>query len=243
MKRLTKLFMASLLVGMCSFGYAQDYGQALQKIEPTDRVLGTIIRAKQYQSNECASGCEWGKIETWYYELLINAKLQHPTKNVDIRQMTPSKDDGSLIPWKGPVRGVIIEVTSSNSGTNFNNQKWSLLKNAIDKSFANVRDGSRIAIDQVTVLNGENREEYKDHLVDILLERGYKVVAKDYLDRLYEEQQAQQSGIYNDRTTVKENNFSAVGYYINVKVTETTLRVQVINVSTGEYEGNTTINL
>ena len=34
----------------------------------------------------------------------------------------------------------------------------------------------------------------------------------------------------------------AVGYYINVKVTETSLRVQVVNVSTGEYEGNATVN-
>ena len=68
------------------------------------------------------------------------------------------------------------------------------------------------------------------------------VVAKEYLDKLYEEQQAQQSGIYNDNTTVKDNNFSAVGYYINVKITETSLRVQVINVSTGEYEGNATVN-
>ena len=76
----------------------------------------------------------------------------------------------------------------------------------------------------------------------MLLDKGYKVVAKEYLERLYEEQQNQQSGIYNDKTTVQENNFSAVGYYINVKVTETSLRVQVINVSTGEYEGNSTVN-
>jgi hypothetical protein len=33
-----------------------------------------------------------------------------------------------------------------------------------------------------------------------------------------------------------------VGYYINLKVTETSLRVQVVNVSTGEYEGNATVN-
>lgn len=119
------------------------------------------------------------------------------------------------------------------------NEKLSV---AIDKALRNVREGSRLAIDQVSVRTGINREEYKDQLIDILLDKGYRVVAKDYLEKLYDEIKDQQSGIYNDRTTVQEDNFSAVGYYINVKVTETSLRVQVVNVSTGEYEGNATVN-
>ena len=105
-----------------------------------------------------------------------------------------------------------------------------------------MREGSRLAIDQVSVKTGMNREDYKDQLIDILLDKGYRVVAKDYLEKLYEELKDQESGIYNDGTTVKPDNFSAVGYYINVKVTETSLRVQVVNVSTGEYEGNATVN-
>jgi hypothetical protein len=87
-----------------------------------------------------------------------------------------------------------------------------------------------------------DRSTVKDMIVDVLLDKDYKVVAKEYLEKLLKEQQEQQSGIYNDNTTVRDNNFSAVGYYINVKVTETSLRLQVINVSTGEYEGNVTIN-
>lgn len=130
----------------------------------------------------------------------------------------------------------IVVITTPEAEANEN------LSQAITKAFRNVRQGSRIAIDQVSVWSGIDREDYKDKLIDVLLDKGYKVVAKEYLDKLYEEQQAQQSGIYNDRTTVQENNFSAVGYYINVKVTETSLRVQVVNVSTGEYEGNATVN-
>ena len=116
------------------------------------------------------------------------------------------------------------------------------LSQAIDKALRNVREGSRLAIDQVSVKTGMNREDYKDQLIDILLDKGYRIVAKDYLDKLYEELKDQESGIYNDKTTVQTDNFSAVGYYINVKVTETSLRVQVVNVSTGEYEGNATVN-
>lgn len=117
------------------------------------------------------------------------------------------------------------------------------LSKALDKALLEVREGSKIAIDQIRVPSGTDREEYKDEVVEVLLDKGFKVVAKEYMEKLYDEQQQQQSGIYNDRTTVQENNFSAVGYYLNVKLTETALRVQVINVSTGEYEGNVTIKL
>ena len=116
------------------------------------------------------------------------------------------------------------------------------ISNALEKALKNVRQGSRLSIDQVIVWSGINREDYIDQIIDVLLEKGYKVVAKEYLQKLYEEQQNQKSGIFNMETTVDENNFSAVGYYLNIKVTETSLRVQVINVSTGEYEGNATIN-
>lgn len=77
----------------------------------------------------------------------------------------------------------------------------------------------------------------------MLLDKDYKVVAKEYLQKLYEEQEDQlKSGLFNPDTMVEGSKFSAVGYFINVKVTETTIRVQVVNVSTGEYEGNATIN-
>ncbi len=121
-------------------------------------------------------------------------------------------------------------------------QTNSNLSEALNKALRNVREGSRMAIDQVTVTSSMDRGDFKDQLIDILLDKGYRVVAKEYLEKLYEEQKGWNSGIYNENTTGKENNFSAVGYYINVKVTETSLRVQVVNVSTGEYEGNATVN-
>lgn len=115
------------------------------------------------------------------------------------------------------------------------------LAKAMEKVLRNVRQDSRIAIDQIIVGNGIDKEEYQDLIIDLLLEMGYRVVAKEYLEKLYKEQQEQRSGVFNEQTTVKENNFSAVGFYINAKVSDTSLRVQVINVSTGEYEGNVTI--
>ncbi|MBO7468971.1 MAG: hypothetical protein J6T81_02460 [Bacteroidales bacterium] len=116
------------------------------------------------------------------------------------------------------------------------------LTQAITKALQNIIEGSRLSLDQIRTIN-EDKEDFKDKVVEILLDEGFKVVAKDYLEKLYEEQRAQQSGIYNNRTTVQENNFSAVGYYINVKQSEESIKVQVINVSTGEYESNVTVAL
>lgn len=232
MEKVTKFFMAALLAGVCSLGYAQEF---LNAPKPNEKVLGTI---SSDEMGSCTSGC-WGTPVQWYQALIQKAMIQYPTKVIDIRQMIPSIDDHSNLPWKGPVVGKVVDLGGSPETQSLEN-----LSKAMDKAFRNVREGSRVAIDMVTVSGGIsiNREDLKDQIIDALLDKGYKVVAKDYLEKMYEEQEAQQSGIYNETTTVKENNFSAVGYYINVKVTETSLRVQVVNVSTGEYEGNATVN-
>ena len=235
MKKVTKFFMAALLAGMCSFGYAQDF---LNAPKPNEKVLGTV-------SVDCHNGSNspcWGSPVQYYNALLQKAMQQFPNNVIDIRQMIPSRDTHNPnddAPWWGPVVGKVVDL-----GGNPETQTIENLSKAMDKALRNVREGSRVAIDMVTVSGGIsiNREDLKDQIIDALLDKGYKVVAKDYLEKMYEEQEAQQSGIYNESTTVKPDNFSAVGYYINVKVTETSLRVQVVNVSTGEYEGNATVN-
>lgn len=218
---------------MCMGVYAQDF---LNAPKPNEKILGTV-------SVNCHSGSDdvcWGAPVQYYNALLQKAMLQFPNKVIDIRQMIPSVDDHNPNdPWKGPVVGKVVDLGGSPETQSLEN-----LSKAMDKALRNVREGSRVAIDMVTVSGGVsiNREDLKDQIIDALLDKGYKVVAKDYLEKMYEEQEAQQSGIYNESTTVKTENFSAVGYYINVKVTETSLRVQVVNVSTGEYEGNATVN-
>ena len=67
-------------------------------------------------------------------------------------------------------------------------------------------------------------------------------MAKEQLEKLYKEQQGQQSGIYNDKTTFKSNNFTAVGYYLSARITPEYILIQVVNVSTGEIEGDVTEN-
>lgn len=260
MKKVTKIFMAALLVGICSFGYAQYEWKNPPK--PSEVIIGTV--EKSYYGGEeriYRLGKKGNKLGTdsdtrqerplksdefYYSELLDIARKKYGETypkftlrsfKYEVKGNTYDYNWRDYIEYsRAFVFSAVVVITTPEAEANEN------LSQAIDKAFRNVRQGSRIAIDQVTVWSGIDREDYKDQLIDVLLDKGYKVVAKEYLEKLYEEQQGQQSGIYNDKTTVQENNFSAVGYYINVKVTETSLRVQVVNVSTGEYEGNATVN-
>ena len=243
--------MAALLAGVCSFGYAQtrepDYKKAPKSNE---KVLGVIsIETEERLRNS------WSDQEV-YVLLLEKAKTDYPNRVVDIRELNKEQKD-RCVERKEPVSEGKVKVRLGTQDDHWykcnvigkvvytpspETQTYESLPQALNKAMRNVREGSRLAIDQVTVITSMDRETLKDQLLDVLLDKGYRVVAKDYLDKLYEEQKDQQSGIYNDNTTVQTDNFSAVGYYINVKVTETSLRVQVVNVSTGEYEGNATVD-
>ena len=223
--------MAALLAGICSLGYAQDY---LGAPKANEKVIATLTR-----EIHCRGGWYSDRpLPEIYGKLLEIAQNEYPIyNNVDIRSLTGrdiSSSNGNYL------TSCTFSIIVGDINVSLASQKN--LSQALNKALRNVREGSRLAIDQVSVPYSMEKETLKDQLLDLLLDKGYKVIAKDYLDKLYEEQQAQQSGIYNDNTTVQDNNFSAVGYYINVKVSETSLRVQVVNVSTGEYEGNATVN-
>jgi len=165
-----------------------------------------------------------------YMYLLDKAKREYPNKVIDLRNVMVTNGN----PY--PCSAKVVELYSAETKMN------ETLVKAVDKALSKVREGSRLAIDQISTSgDGLNRETVKDQLIDILLDKNYKVVAKEYLEKLQEEQKQQTGGGYNERTTAQTDNFSGVGYFLNVRVTEKSIRVQVVNVSTGEYEGNATI--
>lgn len=113
------------------------------------------------------------------------------------------------------------------------------LYEAIGKATCEIEEGNRMAIDKISITDGQtDRKKISGQVVECLMGKGYKVLAKEKLQKLYKEQQDQQSGIYNAETTVKGNDFSAVGYFISI--TEEYVQVQIIDVSSGEYAGNVT---
>lgn len=256
MKKVTKYFMAALLAGMCVLGYAQDYSGAPK---PNEKVIATVTARVEcglitYVRNHGFKNppsdintLRYFSREELYQVLLNKAIEEYGTdyprlklrnmKTTDHNNYTSDRvgtnrryyDIGITKFWQNISASVVIDLKE---------EAYENISNVLGKALSGVRSGSKIAIDALVVSNGDDREEYKDFVISNLLDKGYKVVAKEYLERLYEEQLNQQSGIYNENTVVMENNFSAVGYYLNLNVTESFIRAQVVNVSTGEYEGN-----
>lgn len=171
-----------------------------------------------------------------YNAALREARQTYPSKNVGIRNLTKGdltiNPDGSVSYY---YNYTIVELPDATM------QK---VYEAINKATREIDEGHRFALDRINIIDGQyDRELVRSNIIDYLLGRGYKVVAKEQLEKLYREQQDQQSGIYNPNTTVKGNNFSAVGYFLSVRIDYSYVQVQVVNVSTGEFEGNVTENL
>lgn len=214
-----------LVLGMC-YANAQDYSKARKHPSKTEVILSTNLKTKNgYDTYQAA-----------YKAVLREAKQAYPEKDVEIRDL---REDEIKVNAGGSVshyyRYTIVEMPSAVT------QK---LYVAIDKATRDIDEGNRFALDKVTITDRSiDKERIKGQIVDMLLDKSYKVVAKESLDKLYKEQQSQQSGIYNEETVVESNKFTAVGYYITVRITEEYVQVQIVNVNTGEFEGNVTENL
>ena len=249
MKKVTKFLTAVLFVGMCSFGYAQNQPDYMKAPKPDEKIIGSL---NNYKTSKTCNASQHLLDREIYERALTHARERYSNYAwIDLRNVKivtnadTGYSDNDMILVGDEYR--FIDRATLNCAVVTKLSQGELLKTklsqAMKKALRDVPEGARLAIDRITSDNDEiDRETLKDQVTDMLLDKGYRIVAKEYFAKLYEEQQAQQSGIYNERTTVQENNFSAVGYYINVKVTETSVRVQVVNVSTGEYEGNATVN-
>ena len=216
----------ALLLGLGKTMAQEDCNSAQKAPQAKETVLTKSTRTKKgYDTYQAA-----------YKAALREAKQVHPNKEVGIRNLAKGdvkvNGDGSVSHY---YNYTVVELPSLVV------QK---LIEAINKATREIDEGNRFALDKISITDGQtDKEKTKGQIVDLLLDKGYKVVAKEHLEKLYKEQQGQQSGIYNEETTVQGNNFTAVGYYITVRITEDYVQVQVVNVSTGEYEGNVTENL
>jgi hypothetical protein len=227
MNKLYKItFIAVCLLFGINNANAQDYSKARKHPSKTEVVLSTNLRTKNgYDTYQAA-----------YKAASREAKQAYPEKEVEVRDL---REDEVKVNAGGSVshyyRYTIVEMPSAVT------QK---LYVAIDKATKEIEEGNRFALDKVTITDRSiDKEKTKGQIVDMLLDKGYKVVAKESLEKLYKEQQGQQSGIYNEETVVEGNKFTAVGYYLTVRITEEYVQIQVVNVSTGEFEGNVTENL
>ncbi len=216
----------ALLLGFGKAMAQEDCNKAQKAPQKNEVVLTKSTRTRNgYDTYQAA-----------YKAALREASQAYPNKEVGIRNLKKGdvkvNGDGSVSNYYNYTVVELPGVVAQN------------LFNAISQATREIDEGNRFALDKLTITDGQtDKEKTKGQIVDYLLGKGYKVVAKEHLEKLYKEQQGQQSGIYNPDTTVEGNNFTAVGYFISARITEEYIQVQVVNVSTGEYEGNVTVNL
>lgn len=210
-----------ILLGTGSVAAQEDFNKAQKAPQGKETVLAKETRTCGGHSN----------MQSAYKAALREAKQANPKKEVAVRNLAEGalkvNGDGSVSHY---YTYTVVELPGIVA------QK---MYEALGKATRTIDEGNRFAIDNISVTDGKSdKEKVKGQVVDYLIGKNYKVVAKDYLEKLYKEQQGQQSGIYNEETTAEMGNFSAVGYYLTVRITEEYVQVQVVNVSTGEYVGN-----
>lgn len=211
----------AIMFGIGSVTAQEDFNKAQNPPQNKETVL----------VKETCTRSGHNSVQSAYKAALREAKQANPKKDVCIRNLAKGNvkvnGDGSVSYY---YTYTVVEQPGVVA------QK---MYEALGKATRQIDDGNRFAIDNISITDGKtDKEKTKGQVVDYLIGKNYKVVAKDYLEKLYKEQQGQQSGIYNEETTVKGNNFSATGYYLTVRITEEYVQVQVVNVSTGEYVGN-----
>ncbi len=211
----------TMVLSICSVIAQENFSKAQKAPQSKEVVLVKEARTR--------SG--YTSVQSAYKAALREAKQTNQKKEVGIRNLTKGdlkvNGDGSVSYY---YTYTVVELPSAVA------QK---LYEAIGKATREIEEGNRFAIDKVSIAEGiADKEKTKGQAVDYLIGKGYKVVAKEYLEKLYKELQGQRSGIYDEGTTAEMGKFSAVGYYLTIRITEEYVQVQVVNVSTGEYVGN-----
>ncbi|MBQ9170451.1 MAG: hypothetical protein IJ219_01560 [Bacteroidaceae bacterium] len=217
------LSMATLL---CIGSFAQEnLTLAQKKPRQNEKVL--------VQNAATANG--YNSVQTAYNGALREAKTKFAGKSVDVRNLAKGEvyftSDGMAANY---YNYTIVELPDATTLA---------LSMALTKALAEVEEDSKFAINKIVITSEDvDKAKIKGEVIDLLNKKGHKVVAKEYLEKLYAEQQTSKSETFNQKTAVKGNNFSATGYYINISITDDYLQAQIINVSTGEYDGNAIVN-
>lgn len=227
MVKKVRIFVFAICLLLCA-GIAnaqENYNTAQKSPTQMETVLG----------KECRTRAGHDSYQSAYRAALMEARQAYPSKTVAIRNLTR----GELKITGGDIlylyNYTVVELPSATS------QK---LIETINRATSTIEEGNRFALDQIIIATDDDRNIIRSQIVNALKSKGFKVIAKEQLEKLYKEwKQTQETPIYNPETLVKPNNFSAVGYFISVRITSEYLQVQVVNVSTSEIEGDITVNM
>ena len=161
------------------------FAQEVKKLEfekdplPTEKVIGSI-------TNNESGGILWNRDKVivttgeydqrkYYnkeqlYERLKGAaenkyKEQYPKFSLRNFKYTRDRTDMGNHDYYSYHCSALVVILDPIAAANEN------LSKALDKALIEVREGSRVAIDQIKVINGIDKEEYKDQVIEILLRK------------------------------------------------------------------------
>ena len=220
------LLTTALSLMMCMGVFAQDCGTCSPKeYEIVLDSHSASFSSPTYNSSD-GNHYYYGYSDQELYNILLNkAKQIYPNRsNLKIRNMKLEKTEKTKTEKKERKESffhdvyhtflyngtftVVVEDPQAKQQIVAKEAQERVLKKALSKldestskALINIPIGARMAIDNITVSGSSNSDAFKDNLLDILLDKGYRVVAKEYLQKLYQEQQDQlNSGLYNPDT-------------------------------------------
>jgi hypothetical protein len=243
-------------VTFAQFSLREAYGSPLSN----EQIIGQVRRSYVVRNNHPTDAEVFGV-------LLEQARRQHPNRNIALRYFNPgistmarhlggvgnawwevdvnaSAQVVEIIPPPPPPQVIHVvqePVSPPPPPVQAPPTREQAFANAMNRALMNVNEGARVSLGQVQVPTSLNSSAVRDFFVDMLLEKGFRVVARAQLERLLEEQDLQHGGGFNERTIARADNLTAVGFFLDVRVTDNSVRVRAINVSTGEYVGNATV--
>jgi len=115
------------------------------------------------------------------------------------------------------------------------------LTSAIDQATTKVTKDTRIAVVQITTTNTSHRDYVMGESGHILVNKGFRVVNRNEIDRIRNEQRIQYSGEVDDKTTVDIGKLAGAKYIITGRIDGTgnlqRLRLRVLDTETAEVVG------
>ena len=167
MKKIKYMILFFLLANVFNLSAQEDYNKAQQKPNQKEVILNKDAKTSRgYNSYQSA-----------YKAALREAQKTYAGKTIAIRDLSKGdikiSGDGSVINY---YNYTIVELPDV---------IYSALYDAIQKATATIEEESRFAIEKVAITDQQSdKENVKSQITNLLLNKGHKVVAKEYLENL-----------------------------------------------------------
>jgi hypothetical protein len=196
---------------------------------PGELVIGSVIDNHERHPNyEAAYNCML---------FIALKKYENEYTDIDIRSLVAER---VVNPKTAIVIGKKKVVSAREASQAIDESIFKTLETVMNKALNGVPDKSRVAVVDVISHNRSIKNTIEDFVEEILLEKGFRPVDRKDLDKAREEQALQYNGEFDEKTWSEIGKFAGAAYVLTVRSDENSIRVRVLNTTTGEVAGNAT---